>query len=108
MDALGTQLARHALGQRAKAELADGEGGEVGAAAQRSSGAGEEDRARPAGQHGPGGGASDEKAAEAAGAPAGFDLGGRKLDHGLAYIAAGVEDDEARRAEIAAGRREQV
>ena len=48
VDVLRPEFARHALRQRAQRMLGAGEGGEVGRAAQRRRGAGEEDRAAPA------------------------------------------------------------
>src|SRR3990172_6844165 len=44
VDALGPELPRHALSQRAQPELADGKVDEAGAAAQRRGGAGEQNR----------------------------------------------------------------
>src|SRR5215831_9091203 len=53
MDALGTELARRALGHRAQAELGAGKRRIADAAALASRGAGEEDVAAPARQHQP-------------------------------------------------------
>ena len=101
MHALGPQLARHALGERAQAELADRQIDEVGAAAQRCRGAGEEDAAAPLRHHGAGGLAADQEAAEAADAPAALELLGRGIDDRLRQIGAGVVDDHGGLAEIA-------
>src|SRR5690606_41019933 len=52
MDALRTQLTGHALGQCTQCEFGTGEGAETAATAQRGGGAGEDDGATPARQHG--------------------------------------------------------
>ena len=100
VDVLGTELARHALGQRAQAELADREIDEIGAATHRRRGAGEQDSAPPGLQHGARRRPADQKAAHAIGLPAGFEFLGRGLKHRAANEHPGVENHHARRARI--------
>src|SRR5262249_22835292 len=66
VDALGTQLARHRLSQRAQAEFGHREVGETGAAAQRSGGAGEKDGATTGFDHRPRGAPANQEAAKTA------------------------------------------
>jgi hypothetical protein len=66
MDALGPQLACHALGQGAQAVLGAGEGGKAVAPTQAGGGASEQNCAPPARQHAFGGLAPHQKPAKQA------------------------------------------
>lgn len=108
VDALGPQLARHALGQGAQGELGAGERGEVRAAAQRGGGAGEDDRPTLSRQHHPRRLAAGKEAAEGGHFPdlavdpfGGF--GDREPD-----VGADVEDHRLQRPDLALDAGEEI
>src|SRR5262249_28152037 len=103
--ALRLELASHALRERAQAELANREIMKIRATRQRRGRAGEDDRAGVApcglkGEHRAHGLAPDQEAAETRVFPVALELLSRCIEYALAHRAAGVVDDEPRRAEL--------
>ena len=94
VDAAGVELAGQRLAEGAQAELAHREAREVGRAAERGGGAGEQDGAAAEGEHAGDDLAGAEEAAEAVGLPAGLELLGGDVGHRAREEGARVVDED--------------